>query len=229
MKTLLLTTGLLLATSALADQPADTYNRVDFQVEVSQQAANDQLDATLGTELNNADPGVLAQNLATTTSEAEKIAAAYPSVKVSTGNQQTWPVYGASNTQLKGWRGRAELRLETTDFKAAGQLIAHLQSKLQLTDLHFSVADKTRHEVEVQLDQQAITAFRSRADLIRDAWGAKGYRMVTMNISSSGGQIIRQPSMLKAVMVSASPAPEDFSGGDTTLTVTASGTIELGN
>ena len=230
MKSLLLTAALL-AAPAFADEPAPIYNHVDFQVDVAQQTANDQLNATLSTELNDADPAVLAQQLSEAINDAQKKAAAFPTVKVSTGNQQTWPVYSeglTSSNKLKGWRGHAELRLETKDFKAAGQLIALLQSRLQLNGISFSVADNTRRSIEGQLSQQAIAAFRARAELIRDAWNAKSYRMVSMNINSAGNnQGMRPMFMVKSAMASASAPAQDFSGGDTPLTVTVSGTIEL--
>jgi len=231
MKSLLLVATLLLSPFAVADETPATYNHVDFQVDVARQTANDQLNATLSTELTDADPGALAQKLATITNDALKQAANFPAVKVTTGNQQTWPVYsnGANQSnKLQGWRGRAELRLETRDFKAAGQLIALLQNKLQLNGINFSVADNTRRTLESQLSQEAIAAFRTRADLIRDAWNAKGYRMVSMNINTGGGgQIIRPMFMARAAVAAPTAAPEDFSGGDAAVTVTVTGTIEL--
>lgn len=230
MRFALLSASLLLAAPVFADD-APPPSHVDFQVDVAQTTANDQLTARLGTDVSDPDPAVVAQKLTEVINHALKVGAGYPTVKLTSGNQQSWPVYGSgsNSTRLQGWRGRAELRLESQDFKAAGQLIAQLQGQLQLGGLDFSVADKTRRSVEGQLSQQAIAAFRTRADLIREAWNAKGYRLVTMNISSSdGGQVVRPLFMARSAMATPAAAPaEDFSGGDTQLTVHVSGTIEL--
>jgi predicted secreted protein len=233
-RTLIKTIGclfLLAAAPAFAD-PEPSYNRVDFQVEVGQDAANDQMNATLAIELTNANPGALAHELGDAMNDALKKSKAWPSVKASTGNQQSWPVYGttvATRTTVQGWRGRAELRLESRDFKAAGELIAALQDKLQLSGINFSVAADTRRAADAALGKQAIAAFRTRADLIRDAWGAKSYKLINMNIGSvASNNPGPRPMMMYAKAMAADAAPaQDIAGGDAHMSMTINGTIEL--
>lgn len=226
---LVMTMALSLPALAVAEPPV--YQRVDFSTEVAREIPNDQMNATLSIELSDKDAGKLAQQLATTINEAMKKAAAYPSVKVSSGNQNTWPVYGTtltSSSKLESWRGRAEIRLESKDFKAAAELIGKLQEKLQINGINFVVSADARRKVEDSLTADAITAFKARAEAIRTAWSAKSYKLVQMSLGSAGGPMPYMPMMrtMKAAEADGVPA-QDLAGGDTRLVVSVSGSIEL--
>ena len=181
-KICLLAVTMTLAAPALAETPVQ--NRIDFQTEVESVVTNDLLTAGLSIESNNKNPAALSRELTVKINEALRQASAFKTVKLTSGNQQTWPVYSDKN-KLESWRGRAELRLESQDFKAAGELISLLQANLQLNGLHFSVAPATRRELENQLIEQAVQAFRQRADRIRTAWNAKSYKLVQMNLGTA--------------------------------------------
>lgn len=227
---LMLTAFMLPLAASANDTPV--YQRVDFSTEVSRVIPNDLMQATLSIELSDRDPSRLAQQLTQAMNDALKKAAAYPGVKVSSGNQQTWPVYGStltSSSKLESWRGRSELRLESRDFKAAGMLIGQLQQTLQMNGVSFTVAPETRRQLEAELTTEAIIGFRQRADLVRQGWQAKGYRLVQMHIGSAGGGM-PMPVMargMKAMAMSEDMPAQDMAGGESRLVITASGSIEL--
>ena len=129
---------------------------------------------------------------------------------------------------LESWRGNAEIRLESKDFKAMATLISRLQETLQLKRVDFSVSPALRRSTEESMTAEAIAAFRSRADAIRSAWGAKGYRLVQMDLGTAGAPPPYVPVMraMKAAGAEAAPA-QDFSGGETSLVVSVNGTVEL--
>lgn len=222
---------LALPVCASADTPL-TYQRVDFSTEVARNIPNDQMNANLSIELSDKDAGRLAQQLTLAINDALKKAAAYPTVKATSGNQNTWPVYGStltSSSKLESWRGRAEIRLESKDFKAAGELIGKLQEKLQMNGISFVVSADTRSQTENSLTTEAITAFKARAEAIRTAWTAKSYRLVQMSLGSAGGPAPYMPMMMrsmKAADAESMPA-QDLAGGETRLVVNVSGSIEL--
>lgn len=215
---------------ACADTPL-TYQRIDFSTEVAREISNDQMNATLSVELSDKDAGKLAQQVTLTLNDAMKKAAAYPAVKATTGGQNTWPVYGStltSSSKLESWRTRAEIRLESKDFKAASELIAKLQEKMQLSGINFSVSADTRKKVEDSLTGEAIAAFKNRAEAVRNAWSAKGYRLVQMNLGSAGGPAPYMMYAARAKAADAEGAPaQDMAGGETRLVVNVNGTIEL--
>lgn len=221
--------GAGLAAPALADP---TYQRVGFSTEVAREIPNDQMNAILSVELSDKDASRLAQQMATLMNDALKQAAVFPAVKTTSGSQNTWPIYGAGFTissKLEGWRGRAEIRLESKDFKATSELIAKLQDKLQLNGVTFSVSPDTRRKIEETMTGEAIAAFRARAETVRSAWNAKGYRLVDMNLGAAGGHMPYIPMMrtMKSMDAAESVPAQDMAGGDTRLVVNVSGSIEL--
>lgn len=219
-----------LAAPAAADTPLP-YQRVSFSTEVAREIPNDQMNAVLSVELSDKDAARLAQQVATLMNDAMKKSAAYPAVKATSGNQATWPVYGStltSSSKLESWRARAEVRLESRDFKAASELIAKLQEKLQLNAVTFSVAPDTRRKVEEAMTGEAIAAFRSRAETVRASWTAKGYRLVDMNLGSAGGPMPYLPMARAMKSMDAESVPaQEMAGGETRLVVNVSGSIEL--
>lgn len=202
--------------------------RIDFQTEVSRTLANDLLRATLTIEANDANPVALAKTLTDALNAGLAKAKAYKTVKVSTSDQNSYPVYTRAQ-KIEGWRGQASLMLESTDFKAASELIAKLQSHLQLRNIDFTVAEDTRRALEDTLTKEAITAFRDKAALVTSAWGAKRYELVQMTIGSTGNDY-RPPMQMRAMamkMESDSMPAQDMAGGESRVRISVNGSIEL--
>jgi predicted secreted protein len=215
----------LLSVNAWTSAEEESYNRVDFQVESSREVANDLLIANMTVEIQDKQPGLVALQINTALNDALKKASTFDTVKTSSGNQSTYPIYGKNN-QIEAWRGHGEIRLESRDFKAAGELIMQLQSNLQIGGVQFTVAQDTRAQIENSLITEAIKAFHTRADAIRAAVGAKSYKTVHFSINSGGIPPHPVPMMRGLAMASASiPAPE-FAGGESRMTVQINGTIE---
>lgn len=217
------------ANIALANDHNSPRNRIDFQTEVNQVLPNDLMRATLSIELSDKNPGQLARALTQAMNESLAKGRSFNTVKLASGNQQSWPIYN-DKQRLESWRGRAELTLESKDFKAAGELLSQLQDKLQLQGLNFVVSEESRLAAEKKLTTEAIAAFREKADTVRQAWGAKGYSLVQMNLGSSGGGggYPRPPMVMMMKMADAAPAAE-MAGGESRVSVSVSGSIELKN
>jgi predicted secreted protein len=217
----------LLSLHGWAHAESEPYNRVDFQVEAAREVANDLLVAGMSIEVQDKQPARVAQQINTALNDALKKAAAFGNVKVTSGGQNTYPVYGKNN-QVDAWRGHADIRLESRDFKAAGELIMQLQSTLQLTGLDFTLAPDTRTQSESDLIAEAIKAFQRRADTVRAAMGARSYKTVHFSINSGMPRPYAKAMMRAAPMASDAAIPEpEFAGGDTRMTVQVGGTIEL--
>ena len=216
----------LLSLHGWAHAESEPYNRVDFQVEAAREVANDLLVAGMSIEVQDKQPARVAQQINAALNDALKKAAAFGNVKVTSGGQNTYPVYGKNN-QVDAWRGHADIRLESRDFKAAGELIMQLQSTLQLTGLDFTLAPDTRAQGESALIAEAIKAFQARADAIRAAVGARSYKNVRFSINSGRPPIFAKTMMRAAPMAEGAIPEPEFAGGDTRMSVQVSGTIEL--
>lgn len=226
LKTICLAAALSLAAGALAADPAPRYNSVELQVDAQREVANDTLSASLYVELNDASPSALANALNRSANEALRLAKDYKSVRVRSGANQTYPVY-AKGGVLQGWRGRAEIRIESRDFEAASALIGKLQSSLQLGNLNFSVSPEARRQAENELIAEAIAAFKARAEIVRGALGGRAYKIQRLNLNSSQNLPPRFP-MARAL---AAGAPEvaapNLESGASLVTVTAGGAVEV--
>ena len=218
----------LLGAAALA-QPVDPLrlNTVELQADVQREVGNDTLIANLYIELNDANPVQLANALNRAANEALKIAADFKTVRTRSGGNQTYPVYERSQ-RLTGWRGRAEIRLESHDFASSASLIGKLQSGMQLAGVSFSVSTEARKAVENELIAEAVAAFRARADIVRLALAGKSYKLRRMAINT-GGMAPPRPMLMQraAAMASAEVAPPQFESGVSVVTVNVSGAIEV--
>lgn len=215
----------LLSLCGWAHAGDEPYNRVDFQVEASREIANDLLVATMSVEVQDRQPAQVARQINAALNGALKKSAAFAGVKASSGSQSTYPVYGKNN-QVDAWRGHGQIRLESRDFKAAGELIMQLQSSLQLRSLNFSLAPDTRAQAENALITEAIRSFQARADAIRAAVGAHSSKTVHFSINS--GTPPQYPVLMRAAPLADASIPEPvLAGGDTRMSVQVSGTIEL--
>lgn len=214
---------------SLAVEPAVNQQRIiNLQAEASREVANDQMQATLYTELNNSNPTSLAQDINKVINEAMRQAAKYPQVQVSTGAQNTYPIYDDKN-KLKGWRARAQVELKSTDFKAISDLIAALQSNMQVQSINFSISNAQRKKVENELLVEASKAFQDRAKLLQQSWQSNGYELVNLDLST--GSNVQPPIMyaraMKAMDAGAAVESQTTEAGNTEIRVNANGSIQL--
>jgi len=201
------------------------YNVVELQSGAEREVSNDLMQAVLYIEQNDANPQQVANTLNRATNEALRVAKDYPAVKVRSGNNQTTPVYTRAN-QLQGWRGRAEIRLETRDFAAGAALIAKLQTSLQLGGVSFAVAAETRKKAEDELIGEAMAAFRSRAELVKGVMGGRAYKIqhISLNTGYSGPPRPMLAAMAKSADTVTAPVLE---GGTSVVSVQVAGSIEV--
>ncbi|WP_180127235.1 MULTISPECIES: SIMPL domain-containing protein [unclassified Acinetobacter] len=227
LSTVLLASGLGLATATQAADPLN-YNIVNIQADATRQVSNDQMHAVLYIEKSNKQPAELATQINQLMTQAVNTARKYPAVKIETGSQSTYPIYDNDSRKLKEWRGRAEVRLESTDFKAASQLVSELQQNFQTQSISFSVSDAQRKKVENELMVEASKNFQQRAQTLSQAWNKSGYNLVNINLNTSnyGGQPVPRMAMMKAASADAIPEQE-MAGGESKITVSANGSIQF--
>lgn len=216
----------LLLCALLSTTPvwADDRPHVDFSSEVNREVSNDLLVAQLSADTHDRSATQVASQLTGILNICLRKAEAFPSVNISSGNQSTFPVYGKNN-QLSGWRGHGELRLETHDFKAAGQLIAQLQESIQLSGVSFTLAPETRERVKNEMIAEAMVEFRKRAKVVAEAMNAREYKVQHLAIDD-GGNGGAFPMLARSAADLSMPTP-DFVAGTTQLSIRISGTIEI--
>ena len=222
--------GAMLSTTSFAHATeALNYNIANVQADATRQVSNDEMHAVLYIEKINKQPAELSAQITQLMNQAMLLSKKYPQVKVETGSQSTYPVYDNDNQKLKEWRGRAEVEIESKDFKAASQLISELQQSFQTQSINFTVSDEQRKKVENELIVEASKNFQQRAQLLSQAWGKAAYNLVNININTSSSY--PQPIMMRqsvAKFASAEMAPaQDVAAGQSKITVNANGTIQF--
>lgn len=225
----LLTTTVL--SSSIFAQPAETlnYNVLNIQADATRQVSNDEMHAVLFIEKSNKQPAELSSQINQLMNQALSLAKKYPQVKIETGSQTTYPVYDNDSTKLKEWRGRAEVNIESTDFKAASQLVAELQQNFQTQSVNFTVSDAQRNKVENELMIEASKNFQQRAQLLTQAWNKSGYNLVNLNLNTSSSY--PQPVMMRSSMAKFASAEandgQNVAAGESKITVSANGAIQF--
>ena len=214
---------------AHADDSTLNYNIVNVQADASRQVSNDEMHAVLFVEKNHKQPAELSAQITQLMNQATALEKKYPTVKLKTGSQTTYPIYDNDSQKLKEWRGRAEVQIESKDFKAASQLISELKQNFQTASINFTVSDEQRKKVENELITEASKNFQQRATLLAQAWNKSGYNLVNLNLNTSNyypQPIMMRTSMAKMAMAEAAPA-QDVAAGESKITVNANGTVQF--
>ena len=181
-------TLLLLALLALPAWSADTEKKsgtlIDFSINVQRSVANDLARATAYTEVTGTSPDEIARKVKGVIGEALAIAKAQTGVTVKSGGTHSYPVYAKGGRNIESWRMRSELLLESRDAGAMSAALGKLQTLLAVSNLQFLPAADTRRKIEEDATQEAIEAFRTKAERIAITL-KKPYRIRTMNINGS--------------------------------------------
>ncbi|MFH7765766.1 SIMPL domain-containing protein [Acinetobacter sp. BSP-28] len=220
----------VLSTTAFAQQTEQlNYNLVNVQAEATRQISNDEMHAVLYIERSKKQPAELSALITQSMNQAIAASKKYPQVKVETGAQSTYPVYDNDSQKLKEWRGRAEIRLKSTDFKAVSQLISELQQNFQTQSINFTVSDTQRKKVENELMVEASKNFQQRAQMLTSAWNKSGYQLVNLNLNTNN--YYPQPVMMRANMAKFAGAEaadaQNVEAGESKITVNANGTVQF--
>lgn len=216
------------ALPALATAEPTGYNQVSFSTEAKQEVANDELRASLYKKIQANNSKDLSRQMTEIMNKSLAIAKKYKDIEVTTGQQSSYPRYD-KNGKITGWTGQASIDLKTQNFQQASQLIADLQDFLVIEDLNFVVSEQTRDKVQQQLRIKATQQFQQQANIIKQAWKAKSYRLINVSLNSDSSQYpYARPKVMGLMMADAAAVPQqDFASGNSVVSVSANGTIEL--
>lgn len=220
---------LTLLASSLLSSAALAGTNIDLSAEASRPAANDMVRATIYAEASGNNPADLARKVNQEITEALKVIKAKPGITVKSGHQNTYPIYG-QNQKIENWRMHSELVLESRDPTAVSELLGRLQQmRLAVSNLSQLPTPETRQQVEDEATRDAIKAFQKRATVVAAALG-KPYKIKQMSIQQNGGAQPPMPMMRAARgVVMAADVTAPLEAGESLVTTTISGQIELGD
>ena len=213
------------ATSAIAHDVDPTYDRVNFRVSASHDVENDTLVAVMYQERSGQQPTVMADEVNRTIAWAVELAKKNSAVKVQTLNYRQDPLY--KNQIVTGWKVRQSIRLESSDATALSTLIGELQKRLSVASLRYTVSPDVREQIEDVLIARALDRFRQRGELISTELGRANYRIVNLDVVTSGRS--PEPVRMRAVAMAESSrvAAPTLEAGVQSITVQVSVSSEL--
>ncbi|WP_281981235.1 SIMPL domain-containing protein [Azonexus hydrophilus] len=218
IKTVIFLSGLL----ALGAQAATT---VDLAAEAARPAVNDQVRAVVYSEVQGNNPADLARRVNQEIAGGLQLIRGKAGVTVKSGNQSTYPVYGRDQ-KIESWRMRSELVIESRDLGAVSELLGELQQRrLAVAQVSQMPSPETRRQVEDEATRDAIKAFQSRAEVIAGALGKK-WKIKQLSVSQQGGAM-PMPVFRAAKVMMAEAMPAPLEAGESLLTTSVSGQIEL--
>ena len=213
-------------TSAAAHDATPTYDRVSFRVSATSEVDNDTLVVVMYHQRDGQHPTSMADDVNRTIAWAVDLARQTNGIKVQTLQYRQEPVY--RNQSISSWRVRQSIRLESSDVTTLSRLVGELQERLSVSSLRYTISPEVRRDVEDELITLALGRFGRRGKLIADELGRSDYRIVTMDVSTSGGS--PAPVRMRAVSVmseSSKVTAPTLEPGVQSVTVQVSGTIAL--
>lgn len=230
MRSLVFILAVATATASVAQVPQQPFfNVITIEASATADVATDTLTATLFTEEQGPDPGALATRVNARLEEALARAKKESKVEAHSGNYQTTPVYDRAN-QITGWRIRADIVVESRDFKAVSTLAGALQPALKLSSMTFSLSRGAREAADAALLTEALSKFQEKARAVAKGLGFPGYQLGQITVRNEGA--VRPPPIayrMSAVAADgAAPGPVPVEGGKNAVTVFVSGSVVLG-
>jgi len=220
----LLLAAALAAGPVLGHDVAPTFERAAFSVSASSEVANDTVTAVLAAQRDGPTSrklgAVVNQAMAWALARAKEV----PSVQAQTLDYRTQPIY--QKGAMSGWRVTQSLRLESRDTAALADLVGTLQEQLVVQQIDYEVSRERRKPAEDQLIAEAIAGFEARAKRVAEGLKRRGWRLVRLDLNTGGGPM-PMPHMRTMAAVAEAAPPAALEAGNQTLTVTASGEIEL--
>ncbi len=229
--------AICLATEAKAQMPGmpPPSNVVGLTASATVEVAKDWLTVVFSTTKEGADAATvqsqLRQALDAALVEARK-AAKPGQLELRTGGFSISPRYAplknGNSGGISGWQGSTELVVEGRDTAAVAQMTGRIQT-LTVARVGFSLSREAREKVESDVEAQAITRFRQRAESISKQFGFAGYAVREVNVSSDGGGQVQFNMMKAQAMRGAAMADESLpvEAGKATVTATVQGTVQL--
>jgi predicted secreted protein len=212
--------GALMVAAEARSQDELTYDRVDLSASASLDIEQDLLIAIVFSEVENNDQADAADAVNAAISWAADRARRVDGIDIETTTYTTRPLY-ANGRRISGWVARQGLRLESEDAEALSELLGELQERVAIQSINYGVSREAREAAEETLK------FNRRAALIADELGRNGFRLVRLNIGTTGGDFIAYERARISAFSAQTVAPPEVEAGAETLTVTVNGQIEL--
>jgi len=224
---------LLVAVAARAETPPPQ-GVLGLSASASVEVTKDLLAVTFSTNKEGADANVvqaqLKEALDAALAEAKKVARP-GQVDVQTGNFSIYPRYvnatSSAKPTIRGWQGSVELIVEGRDMAAIGQLTGRITT-LTIARVSYRLSRDATQRVEGDVANQAIAAFRAKAELYAKQFGYAGSAVREVTVTTGDAQA-PMPMMRMQAATASTQGGEALSvePGKALVTATVNGTVQM--
>lgn len=197
---------------------------LNLSADATSKVTNDEMVVTLSIERAGLDSAPLTDAVLGALSDAVREAKTVAGINARMGNVSTNPNWD-QNKKI-GWQVRGELTLNSKDMKALSTLASKLSQKLQLSGVSFRLSDDLRSTEEARLIKVAAGNFKNKAKAATTAFGYADYSLNELTLGQSGYNMPPRP-MMSVMSMKAERASIPVEGGDSEVSVTVTGKIEL--
>lgn len=215
----------MLTASVNAHEQETHYDRIHMSVSATAQLENDTMVAILYAQEEGSHASELSDSVNKRLRKALDLVKKTPKIKHQTNAYSSNPIY--SNNKIKAWRVRQSLRLESQEMALMGDVLGKLQNDLALQSMQFTISPKLKSQQDKLLIDEALELFEERANQVVKKLGRKHYKVVNINISTSGASAVPSRLHMDAMEMSIRSSAPAVSSGEQTVSVTVSGSIEL--
>jgi len=215
----------LLFNNARAHDNESHYDRINLSVSATAKIENDTMVATVYALEEGSNASNLARLVNKRIQDGLNLVKKHATIKHQTNSYSSNPVY--SNNKIKGWRVRQSLRLESKDMALMSDVLGKLQSDLTLQSIQFTVSPENKNAQDEALIDNAIESFEKRASQVVKKLRRNSYKIVNLNISTSGVAGISPQYQMRAMSLESANSAPAISAGEQTLSVTVNASIEL--
>ena len=211
-------------------EPPMPRNVVQLSATSSIDVRQDLLTMVLATTREGLEPGAVQAELKTALDAAlseAKLQAAPAQLDVHTGTFSLYPNQNKDG-RIASWQGRAELVLEGRDFARISAAAGRIQT-MSVSQSMFGLSREQRASAERDAQQQAIQRFRDKSIEVAKGFGMTGASLREVSIQANDQfppPILRMRSMAAPVAMAAD-APVPVEAGNSTVTVTVQGSVQL--
>ncbi len=219
----LLSSAAAVATAQTVPPPAGV---LSLSAQAVTEVPTDVVQLTLAAEQEGPEPSAISNALSARTQATLAQAKRTSGVEAQSGGFTIHPNTDR-NGKISTWRGRSEIILKSKDFAAVSKLAGELANQMQVQSIAFSLSREARQAAEQKLADQAVSAFRDKAQATTKLFGYSGYTIREVSVNESGGVMPPMPRMYAKAMSADAGAPIPVEGGKTQVTVSVNGSVQM--
>jgi len=201
------------------------YDRIHLTANATAQLENDTMEVTVFAEEEGSEAAELASVVNKRIRWGIALIKQHPEIKHQTNAYSSNPIY--NKNKIKGWRVRQSLKLKSQDMALMSDVLGELQKTLALQSMQFTISPDSRNRQDKELIDEALEAFKTRAKQIVKNLDRNNYKIVDINISTSGAGVVRPQYAVRSMMMDSVESSPAISAGEQTVSVTVNGSIEL--